>query len=494
MLNIDLSRIITKGKMPTELEWVKLISDALLAQDIHLAYSHDEQVFYQYSNKNKYWKEINNKELTSYIWKSYVSSLQHLLKSKKALLDISDQKELRKRETLLNNLERFKFKQIQEIVISFANLQTNMPTPTVARYIPLLNGYIDLKTLEFKPIDRKIYNRYVIPFKYKENTKEPTLFLKFLEQIQPKESHREFLINWLAYLLVPGNPRQKAIFFLGDGANGKGVLTRVITKILGETNITNLTVTQQNISQDTKGYMVATMKNTLVNIAPDNSEKEQIDTGFFKSAVACDPMLVRQIRGVPFRMQYFGKLVYATNRMPFFATKDYAIIRRVEILPFPVVIPEEKRIKNFEEKIFKDGGDAIFMFLLNRARELAKKDFMFDTPKTIVEYSFSLLNEKDNMLTFLEEEILQEQDERITYMKYSRQDLFNMYKEFCLKNGYKIPNRDTFKDGILTAAKKLPQWKIEYKKVGSMVFIFTRNTAEPVVVDMDDPDAAEKVF
>jgi len=491
ILDIDLHRIIAKGTIPTELEWVKLVTDALNDKNIYLAYSHDEQNFYQYSSKSKFWQEANNKELTSYVWKSYVSSLQKLLDSKKALLDdITDKKELQKREALFKSLEKVKFKQIQEIVVSLANLQANMPKPAIAKYIPLLNGYVDLETLEFMPLDRKIYNRYVIPFEYKENTKEPTLFLKFLEQIQPDESHREFLINWLAYLLVPGNPRQKALFMLGDGANGKGVLTRIIIQILGEVNVTNLTVSQQNITQDTKGYMVATMNNTLVNIAPDNSEKEQVDTGFFKSATACDPFLVRQIRGVPFRMQYFGKLLYATNRMPYFATKDYAILRRVEILPFPVVIPEHKRIENFEQRIFADGGDAIFMFLLNRARELAKNGFMFEAPQTIKEYSASMLNEKDNMLTFLEEEVLN--NEELAYIKFTRQELFNKYKEYCNENGYRIPNRDNFKDGIFTAIKKMPQWNLEYKKVGSMMFVFTRNTAE--TIDLNDPNAAEKIF
>lgn len=111
------------------------------------------------------------------------------------------------------------------------------------RYFKTTNGkraIIDLS----KPS----YNLRVAPFSETQEMKlmhispvpisitdeEPTLWLSLIEEYMMHDPARiEYFHKVLAYMMSPYNYNQAYIYFLGDGRNGKGTITKVLQDILG---------------------------------------------------------------------------------------------------------------------------------------------------------------------------------------------------------------------------------------------------------------------
>ncbi len=453
-----------KTTQATEIEIIRLILNSFKEDDFSIAYDTNEKRIYFYDNVELYWKSLEVMEFAGYLYKAFSQSIEELIPFRSELY-----KESKSKTNYFFALTFDRFKKIVIAITSIIPKMTNIKTPD---YIPLKNGYIDLKTLDFKKPDKRIYNRYTLPFEYKEGVEQPKMFLDFLEQIQPVKENREFLINWLAYMLIPSNPRQKALFLMGDGSNGKGVLTRLMTTILGKDNTSSLTIPQINVSS----YEMPHLRNKLVNFSPDNDPKDQLHIGTFKSATGGDNMMVRVIGKDPFEMTYYGKLVFSVNQMPYFKSKDPAVLRRPEVLQFTVIVPEKNRVADLEEKILKDGGSAVFMYLLNRARELATNNFKFTAPVQVAEFTKSIVEETDNIHNFVCELLETEDNGEIVEFSETRKKLYSDFKDYCLENGFKLPNINTFKTDLENYFKKRNDWKIEYKrKTSGMSFVFEKH-------------------
>lgn len=445
-----ISRFIQdKTTKATEIELVRLFNKIFTENKISLAYDSKEKMLYIYNEKELFWEEYETEKFISLLYSSFYNVMQELIINRDELYKIDKNK-----TNFMFGITLEKIKKLIQAIFTCIPLMPEIHTPD---FIPLLNGYIDLKTLEFKEPKKELYNRYSIPFKYKEDFEEPTLFLKFLEQLQPKSEHREFLLNWLAYFLVPSNPRQKSLFMIGDGSNGKGVLTRLMTTLLGQKNVSSIAIPQLHL----ESYQTPHLKNKVVNFAPDSDDKDQLNIGAFKALTGGDRVMVRIIGKDPFEFTYTGKLVFQVNKMPYFRTKDSAVHRRVEVLQFTNIIPEKDRIENFEEKLLADGGTGIFMILLNRARELSKIGFKFKAPQDVQDFTKMLIEDTDVIHNFFCD-VLETEDEKGETIEFrkGKSDFYIKYSEYCKDNGFKVSNSSTFKSDLITYFKKREDWEL----------------------------------
>jgi len=185
-------------------------------------------------------------------------------------------------------------------------------------------------------------------------------------------------------------------------------------------------------------------------------------------------------------MNFLGKLVFSVNKMPYFSSKDNAVLERVEILQFPNVISEKNRIYDLENKILSDGGNELFMFLLNRARKLSEIGFSFKAPDDIREFSRLAVEENDSVFDFLET-LLSSVHTREIY-KYT--ELYKDYKEHCFESSFKPLNKVSFKESILMHSIKRDDIDIEFvrRKDGNH-FIFKKKIVDiPIVYETINED------
>ena len=256
--------------------------------------------------------------------------------------------------------------------------------------------------------------------------------------------------------------------------------------ILGKNNTSSLTIPQ--ISAET--YHIATIVNSLVNFSPDNDPNDKLHVGTFKAMTGGDTITVRNIRGVPFELDFLGKLVFSVNKMPYFSSKDSAVLRRVEILQFPVIIDDKMKIENLEDKILQDGGNELFMFLLNRARNLSKSNFKFNVPKSIIEYSRLSIEENDSVFDFLEEFL----SNMFTNQKCKYNELYSKYKEHCIEASFKPLNKVSFKENLLMHSLKRDDVNIIFTRDGKNgnLFLFEKYKIEANYSLNEDGDLVDE--
>ena len=487
-----------------ELNIIKLINGTLKELKREVVYSDIEKRFYLY--EDGYWQPAEKEKIISIFWITYSKDIFPTLVARKNKVQIEltkaekaeNDKEIKKLEFLLN---RYKFfikltqRKIKEYIDSLSMASDRIPETNYNK-IPLKNGYIDIEQdFKFCNTTPYIYNRYRLEFNYIENTdKKPEFFLTFLEQILPGEQDREFLLNWLAYMLIIGNYRQKSLFLYGSGRNGKGVLSRIIYNLLGSQNCSTLTV--QQLSSDK--YFLGQLNNKLLNISPDSDDKDKIDIGTFKTITGNDNITVRDIYGAPFNMIYQGKLLFSINKVPYFSSKDLAIMERVEILNFPVTIKEEDRIPGLEDIILEKEGDLIFNFLLQRVKELKKINFKFKAPASVKAFTNEIMDEQDNISSFLVDYINENEDE--TRWEIPLAMFYGKYKDYAIDGSFKLLNRTNFKDSVRRWADRRTDIKINYLHNGkNYIFVFEKQTTKkklseiPIVYETIKEEA-ERLF
>jgi len=498
----DYEKFIKGNKDLVELNIIQLIGNTFKLMKKEVVYSDIEKRPYIY--KDKFWQQITIDEIVSEYWTVFTSDIFSLLISNRDKIRfLTDECTPADKKKYLRILKRydffisFKLRKVKEYIDSWLGSCTRLYDGD-ENTIPLQNGYINLNDFSFKQLDSSIHNRYVLRFNYIVTKEQPKMFLKFLKQILPNEENREFMLNWLAHILVRGNHRQKALFLYGGGQNGKGVLSRIMYDLVGSANCTTLAIPQLVFAQG--NYYLSKLHNKLLNLSPDSQKTDKIAIDVFKILTGGDVYTTRDIFLSPFDTVYRGKLIFSINQVPYFSDKDNAVMRRLEILEFPVTIPSEERIPDLERIILEKEGDLIFAYLLGRLKKLKKNHFKFDAPKNVSDFTVSLIDEQDNLSDFLLEYIKEEtrKEDYQTSWDISLKQFFGQYRDYVQEGNYSQTNRTNFKYNVLNWAKRRSDISISYGSNGkNYVFSFVKKTLDTTVSLEDDlliDDNGKKLF
>ena len=116
--------------------------------------------------------------------------------------------------------------------------------------ITLLNGTLNLKSDNI--LERhlpKNYHRSRMEFDY-DLEASCARWIQFLDEVfsknQDKQQKIDFVQEVLGYLLIPSTEYQVMFWLLGAGANGKSVITHMIRKLLGEQNVSSVSIAGLN--------------------------------------------------------------------------------------------------------------------------------------------------------------------------------------------------------------------------------------------------------
>ncbi len=196
------------------------------------------------------------------------------------------------------------------------------------------------------PEDKKIFLTG-IPVKY-DPLKDCPRFKKFLQEVLPDEDDRKTVQEIFGAFLYR-RPVDKAFFFLGEGANGKSTLIKVMKAFLGSWNITSRSL--QDLTENR--FAPADLYGKLANLYYDMPSQGIRYTGNFKALTSGDAMTVEKKFRDSFTFANFAKLVFSANQMPPASDKTDAYFRRwiVITFPFQFLTKEEiaERIKNGED-------------------------------------------------------------------------------------------------------------------------------------------------
>jgi len=168
-----------------------------------------------------------------------------------------------------------------------------------------------------------------IPVDY-DPTADCPAFKKFLEEVLPDKGDRMAIQELFGSLLWRASVG-KAFVLIGEGANGKSTLLKVMETFLDKENIATRSL--QDISRNR--FAVADLVGKLANFGYELPSSRLENSDVFKSLVTGDSLPAEKKFEHPFPFHNYAKLIFATNQMPSFADTTTAFYRRWVIINFP---------------------------------------------------------------------------------------------------------------------------------------------------------------
>lgn len=227
---------------------------------------------------------------------------------------------------------------------------------------------------------------------------------------------RKLLEEMVGYSLVPTSRFQRAFILFGEGANGKSTLLDMIDAMVGEWNISSLSLAELN-----HNFKLSEITNKLINIGDDISDSYLKDTSIFKKLVTGDELTVDKKNEQPFKIRNYATMIFATNTLPQAKDKTRGFLRRLEILPFNAVFsPDDPDYDPFiVDKLVTDNAKS---YLLNLSiagllRVYMAKDFT--KVKSVEDMVRDYEVENNNVLQFLEEYNPNDETTDTAYSEYT---------------------------------------------------------------------------
>lgn len=193
------------------------------------------------------------------------------------------------------------------------------------------NGVLDLESGVLSPHHPDVGFRYVLPYDYNPEAAAP-VFMRMLYRVACGDKEiMQLLLEWIGYCLSGEPPWiQKAIVWVGGGANGKSTLVNALKFVAGRENYAAVNFDYLNKGE----YNRTLLDKKLFNVSEETPTKSMMDDSLFKTLVAGGEVQARS----PFEKPYFfrnaAKLTFLCNELPFTTDNTFGFYRRLILVPF----------------------------------------------------------------------------------------------------------------------------------------------------------------
>lgn len=211
-----------------------------------------------------------------------------------------------------------------------------LPTLTEQVVIPTRNGYVHLEGSELvlRAADPALGLTHALECEFVPEGPVPVRFLAFLEQVLPDADVRSRVQEYVGYTLLADARYQRAQFWLGEGANGKGVLANIVQALHGR-------IAAMALDQLAGFHLSVLVGASLVYV--DEVPRKPIDEQRLKSMIAGERIAVDRKYRDPVSIHVRGKWLVLGNNLPAITDHSVGFWRRWDIVPFSVTIPERGR-------------------------------------------------------------------------------------------------------------------------------------------------------
>jgi putative DNA primase/helicase len=201
----------------------------------------------------------------------------------------------------------------------------------------LPNGTLDLRSGQLRPHRRADYLTKLCPTRW-EPTADCPRWKDFLDSVfQADQDVITFVQRYLGYCLTGDVREQMLPVFWGFGSNGKSTLLRTVQAVLGADYVVtageNLLIATDRERHPTE--LVPLFGARLV-LAAETEEGASLNEKRVKGLTGGEPITARRMYENPWSFEPTHKIILVTNYRPKIRGKDYAIRRRVRLVPFSV--------------------------------------------------------------------------------------------------------------------------------------------------------------
>lgn len=213
------------------------------------------------------------------------------------------------------------------------------------------NGIVDLTTGALLSHNRSELMTKKTPAAYNPNATCPT-WLTFLDRIFAGDAEMIGYIQRMMGYCLTGSIRAQVMFIAyGSGANGKSVFVNILDSLLGSYATTADPSTFIVQEKDKIRSDLARLAGARFVSTVELDEGRRLSESLIKRVTGDDVIVARFLQQNEFSFTPKFKLLMATNHAPVIRNNDYAIWRRIRLIPFDVTIPPEERDEGLTDKL-----------------------------------------------------------------------------------------------------------------------------------------------
>lgn len=251
--------------------------------------------------------------------------------------------------------------------------QGRVPEPTQEVVVPVLNGYVHLDggCVVLREADRSLGIRHVLKCAYEPAAAAPQ-FERFLVRALPDDAVRARVQEYIGYTFLADARYQAAQLWLGEGANGKGVLANIVQALHGNIAAVSLDALD--------GFKLSVLVGANL-IYVDEVPRARINEQLVKSLVAGERVLVDRKHRDPLSIHIRGKWIVCGNHLPAVSDHSVGFWRRWDIVPFGATVPARERDPHLAKRIIENELSGVLLWAMEGLlRLLARSGFDSDLP------------------------------------------------------------------------------------------------------------------
>jgi putative DNA primase/helicase len=221
-----------------------------------------------------------------------------------------------------------------------------------------------------------------------------------------------FLQRLCGYWLTGSVREEKLVIVYGPGGNGKTKFIETIRGALGPDYATGVAMETLIVTHGEQHPTdLADLRGKRLAIATETEEGRRLAEARVKTLTGGDTMRARYMRQDFFEFAPTHKLVIVGNHRPVIRNTDEAIRRRLILIPFEAVIPDDAKDPRLSEKLAAELS-SILGWMIQGCRQWQERGL--DPPERVLAASARYLEESDVVGRWLEERCILGRSQMVT--------------------------------------------------------------------------------
>ena len=276
---------------------------------------------------------------------------------------------------------------------------------------------------------------------------------KTLNKICCNDKQLRLLIEeMIGYCLFRRNELGKCFILTGHGSNGKSTLLDVIKRLLGEDNISSVSLEDLN-----DRFKTFQLEGKLANIGDDISNKYIDNNSTFKKLVTGETVNVERKGKDPFDFNNYSKLIFSCNDMPRINDLSDGLKRRIILIPFNARF--SKSDANFDpfirDKLMKPEALEYLLNLALAGLERILYNRAFTIPESVSNAWTEYEKTNNPVLGFVEDAKIENE---------LTSDVYLQYQTYCADSGLKHLSKAVFTRELSKLGYKTKQIRVDGKR------------------------------
>ncbi|MFD5522303.1 phage/plasmid primase, P4 family [Streptomyces sp. NPDC127066] len=265
-------------------------------------------------------------------------------------------------------------------------------------------------------------------------------FEAFLERILPDPEVRAFVQRLFGYSMLGKVTEHVMPIFTGTGANGKGTLRDAIAAAVGDYAIEVDPAILMESKHERHGAFKMRLRGTRLAFCSETEKGRRFAEATMKRLVGGDPIEANLMHKNPITFDPSHTLIMLTNHLPAVSGDDPAVWRRILVVPFDVVIPEEERDGSLPDRL-KKAAPAVLGWVYDGWLDYQEQGL--NPPEAVRVRTEEYKAASDVLGRFLEERTVQ-----TPHGNVRARELFNAWTAWCHSTGEQATTEKAFAESL----------------------------------------------